>query len=91
MGAAIMSRDYDNCHRFYQLLEVRNPFNIEDAHLHSSSTDVVSVASKDPAECENAKTIGVRIQENLDNNPSNEAKIKRKEKIITLDYLTRND
>ena len=55
MGAAGMSRDYDDCNRFYQRLEVQNPFNIEDAHLHSLSTGVVSVAGKDPADCEIAE------------------------------------
>ena len=84
--AATMSRDYDYCHRFYQWLEVQNPFNIEDVHLHSLSTGIVSVAGKDPVECEIAEIIGVRIQENLDNHPFNEAKIKRKEKLIILDY-----
>ena len=84
--AATMSRDYNCCHRFYQWLEVQNPFNIEDVHLHSLSTGIVSVAGKDPVECEIAEIIGVRIQENLDNHPFNEAKIKRKEKLIILDY-----
>ena len=90
MGAARKSHDYDDCDRFFQWLEVQNPFNIEDAHLHFVSTGIFSVASKDPVDCENPETIGVRIQESLDKHPFNEAKIKRKEKLITLDYFTRN-
>ena len=52
--AARKSRD-DDCHRFYQWLEVRNPFNNEDGHLHSLSSGVVSIADKDPIDCENKR------------------------------------
>ena len=57
MRAAGMSCDYDDYDRFYQWLEVRNLFHTEDAHLHSFSIGVVSVACKDPINCKNAETI----------------------------------
>ena len=59
MGAARMSRNDDDCDRFYERLEVQNPFHTEDAHLHSLSTGVVSVAGKDLIDCENVETTGV--------------------------------
>ena len=66
MGAARKSRDYDDCDRFFQWLEVQHPFNIEDAHLHSALTGTFSVTGKDPVDCENPEITGVRIQESLD-------------------------
>ena len=77
-----MSRDYDDCHRFYQWLEVRNPFNIDDARLHSLATGVVSIAGKE--------TTRVRTEKSLDSHSFYEAKFKWPEKLITLDYLPRN-
>lgn len=77
-----MSRDYDDCHRFYQWLEVRNLFNIEDTCLHSLATGVVSITGKE--------TTRVRTEKSLDGHSFHEAKFKRPEKLITLDYLPRN-
>ena len=51
-------------------------------HIHSLSTGVVSITGKE--------TIRVRIQKSLDSHSFHGAKFKRKEKLITLDYLARN-
>ena len=54
-----------------------NPFGFEDENLHSLSTGIISITSKD-VNCEDAKELGLKIQKEFDNVSLSAATIKRK-------------
>ena len=66
IGTSWLERDYDHCNKFYNWFELRNPFQMNDGNLHSLSSGIVSVYGSDPVNCDEAESIGVRIQANLD-------------------------
>ena len=43
MGMNRRGKDTDDCEKFFDWIEIRNPFNMTDDNLHSLSTGVVSV------------------------------------------------
>ncbi|KAG1670492.1 Sulfotransferase family cytosolic 2B member 1 [Nymphon striatum] len=82
------SRDYQDCEKFFSWFESRNPFNFEDADLHSLSTGSVSVCGTDNVNCENAESIGECIQKSIDEVNFTEAKIKKKDQLCNLNMMT---
>ena len=66
MGMNHRNKDQDDCQKFYEWIEVRNPFNMVDNNLHSLSTGCISVKGKDRVNCEEAESIGESIQKKLD-------------------------
>ena len=73
---------------FYRWIESRNPFNMEDEHLYSLSSGLVSIKDEDNVNAEKAEEIGLAIQESLNNVSFTEAKIKRKMHLNSLADLT---
>ena len=55
-----------------------NPFGFEDENLHSLSTGIIPMTSKDNVNCEDAKELGLKIQKEFDNVSLSAATIKRK-------------
>ena len=88
MGMNRRGKDSDDCQKFFDWIEVRNPFNMIDDNLHSLSTGVVSVKGKDKVNCDDAENIGAIIQKKLDDTTFTEAKIKKKDLLVPLDSLT---
>ena len=67
-------------------LQERNPFGFEDENLHSLSTEIISMTSKDSVNCEDAEELGLKIQKELDVSLG-AATIKRKNQIKPLASL----
>ena len=67
-------------------LQERNPFGFEDENLHSLSTEIISMTSKDSVNCEDAEELGLKIQKELDV-LLGAATIKRKNQIKPLASL----
>ena len=61
-----------------------NPFGFEDENLHSLSTGIIPMTSKDNVNCEDAKELGLKIQKEFDNVSLSAATIKRKNQIKPL-------
>ena len=82
-------RKQDNEHglKFTAWLQERNPFSFQDENLHSLSTGVISMTSKDSVNCEEAEELGLKIQTELDNISLSSATIKRKNQIKPLSSL----
>ena len=87
MGATRTKRDYNDCKKFLKWLEERNPFLCSSKNLHSLSTGLVSITGHDDVNCENAEDIGFKIHQELNGKFLQEAKIKRKWQLISLDSL----
>ena len=68
-------------------LQERNPFGFEDENLHSLSTEIISMTSKDSVNCEDAEELGLKIQKELDNVSLSAATIKSKNQIKPLASL----
>ena len=88
MGINRRNKDNDDCQKFFEWIEVRNPFNMVDNNLHSLSTGCVSIKGNDRVNCDDAECIGASVQKKLDDTLFTEAKIKKKDLIISLDTLT---
>jgi hypothetical protein len=88
MGFKRRLRDYQDCEKFFRWFESRNPFNFEDADLHSLSNGFVSVCGTDNVNCENAESIGECIQKSLDEVNFTEAKIKKKDQLCNLNTMS---
>ena len=73
---------------FYRWLENRNPFNMEDEHLYSLSSGLVSIKGQDEVNPEDAEIVGAAIHETLDNLAFTKVKIKRKMQLKSLYSLT---
>ena len=82
------NKDQDDCQKFYEWIEVRNPFNMVDNNLHSLSTGCISVKGKDRVNGEEAESIGESIQKKLDGTLFTEGKILKKDLIVNLEALT---
>ena len=63
-------------------LKENNPFLKIENEIRSLST---GITSEKVVNCHNAESIGLKIQEKLDNVSLNEAKIKRTDKVICFD------
>ena len=48
--------------KFTAWLQERNPFGFEEENLHSLSTGIISITSKDSINCEDAEELGLKIQ-----------------------------
>ena len=90
MGLKRRKKDFEDCQKFFNWFESRNPFNMEDSNLHSLSTGVVSVLGEDIVNCDIAEDVGLLIQNSLDNINLKEATIKKKDQFKSLDTLTRS-
>ena len=90
MGTTRRKRNNNDCQKFYNWFEIRNPFSMKDGNLYSLSTDIVSVHGKEKVNCEEAEEIGARVQESLNDLKFSETKIKRKDRFVALDSLTRS-
>ena len=88
MGKNRRIKDTEDCQKFFDWIEVRNPFNMIDSNLHSLSTGSVSMRGKDKVNCDDAESIGAKIQSKLDNAIFTEAKILKRDLIVSLDALT---
>ena len=73
--------------KFTAWLQERNPSGFEDENLHSLSTGIISITSKDSINCEDAEELGLKIQKELDNLSLSAATIKRKNQIKPLASL----
>ena len=88
IGTTRRKRDMNDCQKFYNWFEIRNPFNMKDGNLYTLSTGIVSVHGKDKVNCEEAEEIGGRVQESLNDIKFSETKIKRID--AALDSITRS-
>ena len=84
MGFSRIQTDYEDSLKFFCWLEKRNPFIYKDKHLHSLSSGVVSIKGKDNVNCDEAETVGEKIQESIDGKVFTDAKIKRKDEAKSL-------
>ena len=89
MGMSRRSRDYLDCQKILEWLQIRNPFQYEDQNLHSLFLGLVS-DGKDEINCNQAEETGLKIQELLDNMEITKCKIKRNDQIKPLIYLQNN-
>jgi hypothetical protein len=87
MSSSRRKQDYEDANKFYNWFESRNPFTYEDADLHSLSTGAVSVNGTDNVNCEEAESIGEKIQSSLDDKSIKDAKIKRKDEAKSIAVL----
>ena len=85
--ASRRKRDKKHGLKFTAWLQERNPFGFEDENLHSLSTGIISMTSKDSVNCEDAKELGLKIKKELDNVSLSAATIKRKNQIKPLASL----
>ena len=85
--ASRRKRDKKHGLKFTAWLQETNPFGFEDENLHSLSTGIISMTSKDSVNCEDAKELGLKIKKELDNVSLSAATIKRKNQIKPLASL----
>ena len=85
MGKNRRSKDGEDCQKFFEWIEVRNPFNMVDDNLPSLSTGCVSIKGKDKVNCDDAENIGEKIQSQLDDIVFTDAKILKKDLLVPLD------
>ena len=89
MGMSRRSRDYLDCQKILEWLQIRSLFQYEDQTLHSLSLSLVS-DGKDEINCDQAEKTGLKIQELLDNMEITKCKIKRNDQIRPLIYRPNN-
>ena len=87
IGKSRRNKDFQDCKKFLDWLNTRNPFCIPDENLYSLSTCIISSTDKDNVNCEKAEEVGKQIQTGLDNVFFHDAKIKRKDQLINLHAL----
>ncbi|XP_066911989.1 uncharacterized protein [Clytia hemisphaerica] len=88
MGKNRRIKDTEDCQKFFDWIEVRNSFNTVDNNLHSLSTGCISVIGKDKVNCDDAESVGAKIQGQLNDVIFTEAKILKKYLIVSLEALT---
>ncbi|XP_066924439.1 uncharacterized protein [Clytia hemisphaerica] len=88
MGKNRRSKDSEDCQKFFEWIEVRNPFNMVDDNLHSLSTGCISIKGKEKVNCDDAENVGKKIQSQLDDVVFTEAKFLKKDLLVPLDHLT---
>ena len=81
LRASRRKQDKEHGLNFTAWLQERNTFGFEDENLHSLSTGVISMTSKDSVDCEHAEELGLNIQKELDNVSLSAATIKGKNQI----------
>ena len=86
LRASRRKQDKEHGLKFTAWLQERNPFGFEDENLHSLSTGIISMTSKDSVNCEDAEELGLKIQKELDV-LLGAATIKRKNQIKPLASL----
>ena len=86
LGKSRMKQDNEDLKKIMQWFEIHNPFDANDSSLKSLSTGL-TVSDKIDVNCDEAEKIGHRIQCSLDGITLEDAKIKRKDKVTTLDCL----
>ena len=84
MGFSRIKTDFKDSLKFFCWLEKRNPFVLEDAHLHSLSSGVIAVNGQDNVNCDEAEVVGEMIQRSLDGKSFTNASIKRKDEVKSL-------
>eukprot|EP00794_Sanderia_malayensis_P019665 gene19665-21612_t len=87
IGKSRTKQDYQDCLKFLNWLNSRNPFLVPDENLHSLSSGIMSIRGSDDVNCERAEDVGKLIQATLDNIAYNKASIKRKDQVKTLESL----
>ena len=87
LRASRRKQDKEHGLKFTAWLQERNPFGFEDENLHSLSTGIISMTSKDSVNCEDAEELGLKIQKELDNVSLSAGTIKSKNQIKPLASL----
>ena len=84
MSEARKQRDSADCQKFYSWLKEHNPFDKEEKRLKSLSTGIT--VENESLNCDKAEKIGESIHNALDGVAMADAKIKRKDQIVCLDF-----
>ena len=86
LGSSRMKRDYADMNKMVRWLDDRNPFFGEDARLRSLSTGAVA-QDGDKVNCDCSEDVGRSLHQRLDNASVHEAKMKRKDQLVPLDFV----
>ena len=84
LGVSRKRRDTIGLQKMISWFDGHNPFSITEPCLKSFSTGIIATEG---INCDDAETVGERIQKSLDNLTVEEAKIFKKDQIKTLDTL----
>ena len=82
-----IKRDYQDTKKCVDWFDPRNPFLVEDQHLHSLSNGLVSVSGKDTVSCDKSEELGEVIQRSFDNLPFTKCSVKRNDGIKPISSL----
>ena len=86
LGKSRVKRDNEDLTKLMNLFEIHNPFDVTESLLKSLSTGL-TISDMMDVNCDEAEKVGYAIQSKLDGVCLEEAKIKRKDKVTTLDSL----
>ena len=86
LGKSRIKRDNKDLKKIMNWFEIHNPFDANESLLRSLSTGLTVSHTMDVS-CDEAEKVGYDIQSNLDGVCLEDAKIKRKDKVTTLDSL----
>ena len=86
LGASWVWRDNANLEKIIHWFDDHDPFDINDPSLCSLSTGLYTEEA-DRINCDEAKLVGERLQNLLDNKSMHDAKLPRKEKVKTIANL----
>ena len=87
-GSTRCNRDFDNLTKVYLRFQQFNLFNIKDERLRFLSSEL-AVKPGDQVNCDDAESVGRKIQEQIDNVAVTKAKVPRSKKVRNLLQLTK--
>jgi len=84
LGLSRKRRDNHDLSKIITWFDSHDPFDLSETALKSLSSGLVA---NDDINCDDADLVGEKIQKNLDNVTFEEAKIRKKDRIKTLEVL----